>query len=455
MSKHFAWKAAIAATRSAQIDAPVPKLGRSLRVGLALLTAVMIYAYAALADKPAADVAIGSIDDAVSLALERSPILRAAEARKRASRGERAQAGVLPNPEASVEVENAAGSGAYRGFKSAEITFGVAQKIELGGKSSSRQQIATAGVGSSDAEYEAARLDLVRDVKRLYAETLAAERNMELATEQRRLADDIVRVIQERVAVGKEPLVNLRKAEIVRANMLIAAERATSAYHSSLRSMALLIGLETPQLSVNRDPRWFEDIGERPTERQSQSTANSNPSYTRWESEIARGRAALAYEKSQSVPDVTVGAGVRHFRDTEDTALVFGVTVPIPVFNRNRGAIDRAREELVRTEAQAQQDRRALSVALQDAEARLDLAWVEADSMRRVVVSAAEQSFGFAREGYSAGKFAFIDVLDAQRTYFESRAKLNDALKEVHLQRAEVERLRGAPIGASVGRVTP
>ena len=142
---------------------------------------------------------------------------------------------------------------------------------------------------------------------------------------------------------------------------------------------------------------------------------------------------------------MTVGAGVRRFSDTNGTAMVLNLSVPLPVLDRNQGNIARAGADLTRTERVAELNRRALGAALTDAGQRLQTAWREADGLRRVVVPGAEQAFGFAREGYAAGKFSFLEVLDAQRTLLEARTQLNAALRDVHLRRAEADRLSGGP----------
>jgi outer membrane protein, heavy metal efflux system len=64
------------------------------------------------------------------------------------------------------------------------------------------------------------------------------------------------------------------------------------------------------------------------------------------------------------------------------------------------------------------------------------------------VVPAAEQAFRFARAGYAEGRFSFLEVLDAQRTLFDARAQLNDALRDFHTRRAEADRLSGGPAAA-------
>ena len=165
---------------------------------------------------------------------------------------------------------------------------------------------------------------------------------------------------------------------------------------------------------------------------------------------------------------MTVNGALSRFREASQTAtgtaFVLGLSVPLPVFDRNQGNILRAGAEVARAEADAERGRLYLDAALADAERRLDQAWRAADSLRRTVQPAAEQAAGFAREGYAAGKFSLLEVLDAQGALSNVREQLNAALLEVQQVRADIARLRGraadpalsvVPVGAPAGRPLP
>lgn len=423
---------------SIRVSAP---LAGALYVALASLPAPAADT-PSVASPGAAFATVRSVDDAISLALAQSPVLRAADERRGATRGDRLQAGLLPNPEVAVEGENLGGSGPYRGTRSLETTVGVAQRVELGGKRSARVDVADAGTLVAERDYQAARLDLVRNVTVAYAETVFARRATEIATELQRVADDVLRVVGERVSGGKEPLVQARKAQVARSTAVVTADRARRDEEIARRALAILIGFD--RVDVVPDGAWYETVGPDPAiARPLPADVTANPDYARWDAELARSRAGLTLEKATAVPDVTVGAGMRRFNDTNDSAVVLSLRIPIPVLNRNQGAIERAGRDLARTEFEARQARMALEGSLVDAHRRLATAWQEAEEFRRTIVPAAEQAFDFAREGYTAGKFAFLEVLDAQRTLFDARARLNEALREFHIRRAEVERLTG------------
>lgn len=394
------------------------------------------------ASRPAADTVrpSTSLRNLIELAQARSPAVRAAELRVASARAELRQAGVYPNPELSVDAENIAGSGPYRGARSLETTVGVSQLLEVNGARTARVSGAQAGLEVAERELDVARLEAVRDVTVAYAAFVAATRNAEVERERVRLAGEVVRATQARMTAGRDPLVELRRAEVAQATARIAVARAEREVEAARRSLATTLGL--PIVNAVPDNVWFEAIGPAPGP-VGPLAPGASPDLARQQAEVARSRAALAAERANALPNPTVSAGVRQFQDSRDTAAVVGLSLPIPILNRNRGAIERAGSDLARAEVEAQQATLALTASLADAARRLEVAWREADSIRRVVLPAAREAQALAREGYAAGRFSLLEALDAQRTFSDARLQFNTALNEFHARRADVERLVG------------
>lgn len=387
-------------------------------------------------------VRVDSVTHAVQLAVERSLSLQATEAGRQASLGNQRQARVFPNPEFSIDAANFAGSGVYRGTRSLETTFGISQRLETGGKRGARMDAAQAAVTVAELDLVAARLDLVRDVTKAYSGAIAAERLIDIEKERLRLADDVLKAVRARVDAGKEPLIQVRKAEVTRSAARIAQERAVREADAARRALANL--LNAGSIDLRPDHAWFEDLGVAPRAVFAGLDTKGNPDRARREAQTARSRAGLASERAAAIPDVTLRAGVQRFRESGDTAIVAGVAIPIPVFDRNQGAIDRARQELVQTEVEARRADLELETALAAAELRLESAWQEAAGLRREALPNATEAFALANDGYRNGKFSFLEMLDAQRTLFDVRAQLNQALYDVHSLRADIDRLSGA-----------
>ena len=95
--------------------------------------------------------AVLTLSRALELAGAQSPLLEAAEADSRAADAARTVAGLRPNPTLTTELENFAGSGAYRGTRSAEATASLGFPIELGGKRAARLALADVQITPASA----------------------------------------------------------------------------------------------------------------------------------------------------------------------------------------------------------------------------------------------------------------------------------------------------------------
>jgi cobalt-zinc-cadmium efflux system outer membrane protein len=161
-----------------------------------------------------------------------------------------------------------------------------------------------------------------------------------------------------------------------------------------------------------------------PSERALLDKLAGHPRIAHQQAIIAARRAALDLERAQAAQDITIGGGVRFLREGSDAALVAGVSVPLPVRNRNQGSIRAAREIL----AGAEQTVRAVEAGLRT---EFVAAWQEAGAahaaaqhLRRDALPATEEAHAVVRRAYDEGQLPFIDVLDAQRELVALRREL-------------------------------
>ena len=403
---------------------------------------------------------VTSPGQAVDLALARAPVLRSAEAGRRAALGDLRQAGLRPNPEARFDNQSFIASGPYRGGPPLETSVGLSQRIETAGKRQARVEAAGRALALTGLDAEAVRLDLVREVVQALAGAVAGSRAVEIARERVRLAEEVLRATRARVEAGREPFVQQRRAEVARETAAVGFERAQR--EAAVLERALSVLLAAPRVEVVADrAAWFDDIGPRPDPARAPTLPPGQLDRVRLDALIDQRRAELDLQRRIAVPDVVVNGAVSRLREASQTAtgtaFVLGLSVPLPVFDRNQGNILRAGAEVNRAEAEAERGRLLLEAALADAERRLDQVWRAADSLRRAVLPAAQEAAGFAREGYAAGKFSLLEVLDAQRALSDAREQLNAALLEVQQVRADITRLRGraaapTPTFAPAGR---
>lgn len=381
------------------------------------------------------------LEEAITKAIEASPRLQSSKAGLEAAKGAERQAGYWPNPELEFEAENVSGDGQYSGTDSAEYTYGLSQKVEIGGKRSSRKNAAKAAREAANVAFMAERLNLERDVHISYANVLAEAEALELAIEQERLAKEVLDTVSKRVEAAREPEIQRSKAEVAYATSVISREQEERQLKVSEKKLAQLLGQSSLNISLDHS-HFFELEAPAPIETYSEKLRNSPEILIASHIENEK-KSLLSLEKANAIPDPSLNAGVRDFRENGSQAFVFGVSFPLPVLNLNQGNVAKASAELNRARSDSRQTELMIEHSLLENWQGWQTSYLEATSLRKRILPAAENAFNLAWEGYEKGKFPYLEVLDAQRTLFKAREQYHDSLKNYHASRANVERLTG------------
>lgn len=389
--------------------------------------------------KPAAQPATLALDQAIAWALEKSPVLGASASRADAATASRSQAGALPNPELSIEAENIYGDGPYDGTGGAEITYGVSQLVELPGKRGNRVRVAEAEKTKIHYVRDGARLDLIRDITIAYAELAAAQRDFDVIEQERALAGEVMDSVAAKVEAGKEPPIQKNKANIELSSSDIALDRARRALNTKKQILKTLMGGDTGDFII--DSQTLPELVEPGPIDTYLSRLLQTPDARSLDADVMQAQSSLSLEKANAFPDPTLGFGVRQFREDDSQAFVAGVSFPLPVFNLNRAGIARAGHELNAAKLDQYGGRLSLESQLAAHYEEFVSAYREATALNNSVLPGAEETFSFSRQGYDAGKFGYLEVLDAQRTLFQARRQANAAVLDYHRARAAIERM--------------
>lgn len=386
-----------------------------------------------------------TLRDALAYALTHNPDLTAFSFEVRAAEARALQAGLPPNPEIEVEVEEVGGTGERSGFDSAETTIQLSQLIELGGKRDKRIHLASLDQERTRWDYESVRLDVMLEVTQAYVEVLAAQERIALSQKLLDVVRKAQSAVAQRVEAGKDPPVEELRASIALSRSEIQAKKATTALATARRKLAASLGLET--VDFDKATGDFYSAPPAPIFDEVVGAVADTPDLERWTAEERKQRAAVDLEKTKATSDVTVAGGMQYFGEGDDTAVVVGVALPIPLFNRNQGGIEEAMENLAKAREQYKAAKIKRTAALAEALNRLVGAYDEVAALQTDVLANAQQAFETAYQGYEQGKFDYLYVLDTQRTLFETHAQHIDALEAYHTTRAEVERLIGQDLG--------
>ena len=288
-----------------------------------------------------------TMEKAVQLGLAQSPRLKMFQNSRAAASGELRQAGVLRNPELYINSQYLAASRAYRTINPRQTFYGLSEVVETGGKVSKREHIASSGVLIADLEYQAAALDLIHDITIAYAEAVAAQEGITLATEQKELAKEMLDSIAARVNAAAAPLIQQNRAEVQLSVAEIAYDKAVRDRESARKVLAALLGEN--KLSAVLTQKSFYSLT-KPEKRPATSLPETSPDLARQEQLLVQSRQRLSLERANALPDPRIDVGVTEINTTNGRALTVGLALPIPVFNANRGNIDTARYHVARAE---------------------------------------------------------------------------------------------------------
>jgi len=279
---------------------------------------------------------------------------------------------------------------------------------------------------------------------------LTAQERVGLSQELLNLARSFADTVDARVEAGKVSPVEATRARMEVAAVRIRLIRAARELEVARVRLSAMWGASTAHF--RRASGELPRPAARPVSSELAALVRQTPDMLVLDERQKLAERVVALEKSFGIPDLTVAAGARRFSETGDTAWVAGFSLPLPVFDTNRGARRAAEFELESTRRRNQAARVEIETGLVAVVERLDAAAEIATALEAEVVPAATSALDAVEIGYSEGKFGFLDVIDAQRTLFDARSILLDSVAEYALAQVDLERLVGVGVERDAGR---
>lgn len=387
---------------------------------------------AQLATNTAADTL--TLEQALDLATSRSYVVSAAQRELEAQDGSVRQAGALRNPELAASVEDTRSA-----TRTTSTTLNI--PLELGGKRAAR-------VNAAQRSRDLARVDLANAKAQVrstaiaaYFTVLAAQERSKLAADSADLATSGTQVVSKRVAAGKVSPIDATRAQVDQANALLALAEAQAELTTARHALASLWGDPRPRfVRVAGD---INVVPERAPLPELMSRLEEAPALLAARTEVERRRALVDVERSKATPDVMLSVGAKRDNEVGRTQAVVGLSIPLPLFDRNQGGVYEANKRADKAEDEYQAARMRILADLQTAAAQLSVARTSLQALQSTVLPAAQQAYDSASKGFEAGKAGFLDVIDAQRSLLQARARYLSTLSNAHQAATAIDRLLG------------
>jgi len=375
-----------------------------------------------------------TLDQAQQLAATRSPELSSAQHEVDATSGGVQQASAWRNPELTATVEDTRSA-----TRTTTATIGI--PLELGGKRSARVTAAERARDVASAQLAMAKAKVHAQVAERYFALVVAQDRVNLANDSANLAGKASDVVAKRVEAGKVSPVDATRAKVDAANAQLELAQARAELQTARQALAALWGDSQPAFdqvdgttATVPPARPLADL---------LSDVDSAPALRASRLDIDSRKALVDVERSKATPDVVLSVGAKRDNELGLTQAVVGISVPLPLFDRNQGAVHEASKRADKARDDYEAARIQLVADINQAATQLSTAQAALAVLRDSVLPAAQQAYDASTTGFEAGKFGFLDVIDAQRSLLQARSRYLNTLAAAYQASTTIDRLLG------------
>ncbi len=417
-----------------------------------LAAAALSVCLAAVSDGP---VPVWTEADALAAFERGSPALSEARAAEEAARGDRMQAGLVPNPTLTASASNfplranTTPSGNGNGIGNNLVTtVELDQPIELGGKR--RRRIAQADAAVAEASL--ARADALRTARfelvRAFWHAVRSRSRRELAERLDARYAETIRITRARFQRQDISRLDLDKVELEGMKNESDLDDARAEERASVQELLTLVGPVAPPAVEVRGELALK-TGKVDLDRLVERARTSRPDVLEAERRVDGARAAVRLAEAQAVPDLTVGVGYTRSRaiaagDNPD-ALAVTLGLPLPLFSRNQGEIQKARVALAAGERARDAPVARTRQVVVAAYARYAAAVSKVARYEGGALERADRALEVAEKSYRAGDTGLLEFLEAERTWIALRSDYLDTLFEQREAALALESAAGVP----------
>ncbi len=393
-----------------------------------------------------------SLDDLLAAADRYNPAIGQAKAAIGAAAGAAWQAGLYPNPALELEAEEIPLSG--NGVASGKYTVGIVQPVVV----SRRLSAASAG---GEAEERAAILDLLEaqrsvfgDVRRQVAEILYLRAAIDLRRELLDVAGRTLRIAETRFDARAAPESEVIRARVEADGLDLSVERFRRELAAAAARLAALLGGRevAPERLAWQLPPTGPALD---LESMLSMLDGRHPRVLAAAERVEAAEHRLEQARAGRHPDIGARVAYGYDGEFDEHIVEAGVILPLTLYDRNQGGILKARYEVSAAREDAKAVLNDLRAALAGSYERYMSARQQAAAFETRIVEPAARSLEQTREGYTAGRLAFLDLLDAQRTLAQARVARLELMRDLAEAQADLHGILGESLQAETSGDQP
>jgi len=377
-----------------------------------------------------------TLDTVVSMYIERNLELQAERYRLERTKADQIAAQLRPNPSVSVTAENIPFSGPVGFNRLYEVGTTYTDTIELGGKRTHRERVANAAVSAAEARFANAMRQGIDEVKHLYFQAVLARQDIEVASENRQTFQQLVQLNLARFQEGAIPEADLIKVRLERVKFDSAVRQAELSLRQAMIRLAENLeddAIIKRDVSVESGIRFIDPQLEALVD----VALRERPDVQAAQHELEAATERLALENARAKPDISPFIGYK--RLANDNTVMFGVSVPLKIRDRNQAGIARAEAEKKAAATLLEVAKSHTVAEVQAAYEAFQSARAQVQTFRDELLNQADESRSIALAAYQEGATQLLVVLEAERTRAEVRQQYFRSLFAYQVSISELE----------------
>jgi len=389
-----------------------------------------------------------TLEQAIIQVLEKNPLLRATDFEAKAAAARIRSAQLAPGFNASIELENFAGSGNNNGVDNIETTLSLSKVLEFGDKAQARANVARQQALVLGRSQDAQRLDLLAEATRKFIAIIAQQERLKVVRESLKLAQRTKKIITRRVNAGRSPKAVLSRASISFTHKELDVKHVEHLLKISRLKLSSLWGDTIPNFNTARG-NLYRTSPLRPFNVLAQQLVK-NPDLALLvnKQRLADTRVQLA--KSKRAMDIELVGGVRHFNASGDAAFVLSLNIPLGTSARAQASVEEVQLMQQRSPYLFKQRLLSLHTVLFELHQEIQHSIELVDKLRNKIIPLARSSLRGYEKGYAAGRYSYLELTEAQRTLLGARIEVIVAATNYHRYRIEMDRLIGTDLSTGV-----
>ncbi len=398
-----------------------------------------------------------TVEKLIELGGTRRADLLAARQRLAIAEGKLRQASLRPNPTLDTEF----GSPRFLGGEAeTDLSVGVGQVFETSGKRPKRVAVAELELSQIRAEVTGIERQIAAAIRQSYTNAIAAARQSDVLEKLIAADEELVRVTEARLKEGDVAPLDLNLVRVESDLLKVQAIAAKSELETQLLNLQTLTGAniaESIKLApqADRPPRLDSGLTELTAialrERADLQAAKLGEQLGAARIDLAKSNAtpnvagSIRYSRNKQIIDFPPSLNTNPFPQT-DNALTFGVSVELPIFNRNQGAIAQAFGEKIQATRQREfleaTIKRDVAVAYRKYKAAAESLVLYSTQ----ILPRSEANLNTVRAAYGLGEFSVFEVVNEQRRLTENVTGYNQSLRDYYNALTELETALGTTI---------